>query len=199
MAPWAGAGVPPAVHVIGAGMSSPGSCVSVCVTGTHLPVYNWLTNTPLQVHRRCASCGQDKRAFSSLQIPPEVYQQKIPRLTSVTGKKKKRTKYRWGPQLTVVLCVVFLSPSSLWAVGQPGVVWSPPHTCQALGQDDCLGGLPSRECWIKPIPQFPDTRLFAFLECLTTAGMLCFFFFSLENRLLACFSLVFHLHKSPTF
>lgn len=134
-----------------------GSSPSGCGQGTHLPVYNWLTNTPLHRFTPCFSWGQDKRAFSSLQIsPPKVYRQKIPRLTSVTGKnkQKKRTKYRWGPQLTVVLCVVFLSPSSLWAV------WAARGCLESSSQDDCLGGLPSKECWIKPIPipQFPDTR-----------------------------------------
>lgn len=153
---------------------------SVCVKCTQLAVYNWLTNTPLQVHphpRRCVSCGQDKRAFSSLQIPPRFYWQKIIEADKCYW-KKKRTKYRRGPQLTVVLCVVFLSPSSLWAVWAARGCPESSSPLPGLGQDDSLGGLLSKECWIKPIPipQFPDTRLYALLECLTTAGI--FYFFS---------------------
>lgn len=135
----------------------------MCGTGTHLPVYNWLTNTPLHVHCRCASCGQDKHAFSSLQIPPWGLSAENTEVDKCYW-KKKRTKYRWGPQLTVVLCVVFLSPSSFWAVWAARGCLKPSSYMPGLGQHDCLGGLPSKECWIKsiPIPQFPDTQLFAF-------------------------------------
>lgn len=90
---------------------------------------------------------------------------------------------------------VTIIPLSVWAAR--GCLESSLHL-PGSGQDDSLGGLPSKECRIKPIPipQFPDTRILAFLECLTTAGMLCS---SLENRLLPCFILAFHFHKSPAF
>lgn len=76
-----------------------------------------------------------------------------------------------------------------------------------------------RNAELNPFPFLNSQTLNSLLShkaCLTTAGMrcggvgvffgcfvglFCFlgFFFGLENRLLACFSLVFHLLKSPTF
>lgn len=121
-------------------------CVSVC--DRHTPASLQLTNK----HSTTGSpplcqLWTGQTCFKFPPNPPRGLSAENTKVDECYWKKKKKgqnTDEGHNLQWCCVWCSCHHHPSE--QCGQPGVVWSPPHTCQALGQDDCLGGLPSREC-----------------------------------------------------
>lgn len=110
----------------------------------------------------------------------------------------KRTKYKSGPQLTVVLCVVFPSPSPLWWARKDSVRSESSWPRRSAEGGWFNGRTPKLNLFLLLDSQTFLSLLFSSARplLLRTAGTVCV---SLGNRLLLCFSLFFPLPQKPWF